>query len=222
MKLLHLIELVGAMPTVTRAVVAKLIPKIKATGLVYRSIGLMASLSRQCAAAGSLRRAPGSPAIKTPFWGTSRGAVSWRSCTPKPLRLKLANSPSRSSTPDFFFWDLQIVYEYLSRDKLWSRSEELGFNLGIVAVALNQYAAKRFLGLGALTMECAYARRGIAAGCGMATTWVQIYALPPLRLWRVTHPWVSLTMFIDDLGGGTSAKEEHLVVGRLAAAAASL
>lgn len=50
----------------------------------------------------------------------------------------------------------------------------------------------------------------------------QSYALPRLRLWRVEHPRVSLTMFTDDLGGGTCAKEEHLVVGHLASAAASL
>ena len=79
----------------------------------------------------------------------------------------------------FFLWDLQNFYEYLTREKLWQRAEELGSNLGIAAVALNQYGSKRFLGLGALTMECQYARRGIAAGCGLATTWVQVYALPP-------------------------------------------
>ena len=47
LKLLQLIELAGVMPTAIRAVVAKLIPKIKAAGLSYRSIGLMASLYRQ-------------------------------------------------------------------------------------------------------------------------------------------------------------------------------
>jgi hypothetical protein len=138
------------------------------------------------------------------------------------LRSEAGQAADERLHSSFFLWDLQNFYEYISREKLWQRAEELGFNLGIVAVAVNQYAAKRFVGLGALTTECQYACRGIAAGCGLATTWVQIYALPPLRLWRVEHPQVHLTMFIDDLGGGTCAKEEHQVVGRLGAAAASL
>jgi hypothetical protein len=77
----------------------------------------------------------------------------------------------------------------------------MGFSLAILAVALNQYGARRFIGLGALTLECQHALRGIAAGCGLATTLVQVYALPPLRVWREDHPKVPLTMFIDDLGG---------------------
>ena len=138
------------------------------------------------------------------------------------LRSEAGQAAEERLHSGFFLWDLQNYYEHISRDKLWQRAEELGFNMGVVAVSLNQYAAKRFVGLGGLTMESQYAWRGIAAGCGFATTWVQIYALPPLRLWRVEHPQVSLTMFIDDLGGGTCAKEEHQVVGRLGAAAASL
>jgi hypothetical protein len=101
----------------------------------------------------------------------------------------------------YFLWDLQNYHEALSRPKLWQRSSELGFNLAILAIALNQYGARRFIGLGALTLDCNYALRGIAAGCGLATIFVQIYALPPLRAWRLEHPKVSLTMFIDDLGG---------------------
>ena len=89
-------------------------------------------------------------------------------------------------------------------------------------MSLNQYASQRFLGLGALTLERQSAHRGIAAGCGFATTWVQIYSLPPLRLRQAQHPHVSLTVFIDDLGGECSSTQEHLVVGRLAAGAASL
>ena len=46
-ELLHVLERVGAMPTTIQAILAKLIPKIKAKELTYRSIGLFPSLYRQ-------------------------------------------------------------------------------------------------------------------------------------------------------------------------------
>ncbi len=51
---------------------------------------------------------------------------------------------------------------------------------------------------------------------------VQVFTLTPLECWRDQHPEVPLSMFIDDLLGSTTAPEEHLVVGRLTAAAADL
>ncbi len=113
-------------------------------------------------------------------------------------------------------------YEYICRHKLWERAGELGFSLVVLAVSLNLYAAKRFVGMGAIALECAYPRRGIGAGCPFATTYVQMYSLPPLRLWRIEHPRVGLNVFIDDLTGQSTSKDEHKVVGRLTAGAASL
>ena len=46
-ELLRLIELAGVMPSAIQAVLAKLIPKIKAKELTYRSIGPFPSLYRQ-------------------------------------------------------------------------------------------------------------------------------------------------------------------------------
>ncbi len=46
--------------------------------------------------------------------------------------------------------------------------------------------------------------------------------MPPLRIWKLEHPRVSLTVFIDDLCGRATSQDEHKVVGRLTAAAASL
>ena len=95
------------------------------------------------------------------------------------LRAESSSAAGQRLFTGYFLWDLQNYYEHLSRSKLWDRAGEMGFSLAILAVALNQYGARRFIGLGALTLECQHALRGIAAGCGLATTLVQVYASPP-------------------------------------------
>jgi hypothetical protein len=94
--------------------------------------------------------------------------------------------------------------------------------MAIVAVALNQYGARRYIGLEDLALDCGYPERGIAAGCGWATTWVQVYTLDPLLVWQSSSPQVGLTVFIDDIMGENTSEEEHQVVGRLTQGAASL
>ena len=92
----------------------------------------------------------------------------------------------------------------------------------MAAVALNQYAARRYLGLESIAMDCLFPEKGIAAGCGLATYWVQVYSYEPLQVWQGAHPKVGLSMFIDDLMGETADAEPHRVVGRLTAGAAAL
>ncbi len=107
-----------------------------------------------------------------------------------------------------------MFYEDLDRRKLWDRAASTGFPLAVAAVALNTYAARRFLGLESIVVDCSYPERGIAAGCGLATFWVQVYSLEPLQIWQTAHPRVGLAMFIDDLMGQAESTEEHQVVGR--------
>ena len=119
-----------------------------------------------------------------------------------------------------FLWDLSNFYEHISRERLWERGRERNFNAAILAISLNQYGTRRFLGLGELAVDCGFTKQGISAGCSWATLWVQIYTLDPLMVWQARCPQVSLNIFIDDLLGGVTAAEEHQVVGRLAHGAA--
>ena len=121
-----------------------------------------------------------------------------------------------------FLWDTKNFYEHVGYEKLWDRADASGFNMARVAAALNTYSAHRFLGLGELATDCGFPHKGIAAGCSWATTWVQVYSIPPLRIWQEHHPRVELGLFIDDFMGATTAAQEHQVVGRLTASATEL
>ena len=224
--LLSFMEAVGLAPSVLQAVLAKLIPKHKAEcveRISMRGIGLMPSLYR--------------------FWARLRQPVArrWEADHKTPL---LAHQAGRSIMEvvflqslkaesgqmqdghrmhtGAFLWDLSNYYGHLDRQLLWSRASSTEFPLAIVAVALNQYAARRFVGLDALTVDAGFPEKGITAGCGLATYWIQVYSFEPLGAWQIVHPQVPLSMFIDDLMGQTEDAHQHRVVGRLAAAAASL
>ena len=121
-----------------------------------------------------------------------------------------------------FLWDLANFYEYVDHELLWERARAKNFPLAILAVALNQARAKRYLGLGDVAVDARFPRRGLAAGDSFATYLVQIYTLDPLERWSLKHPAVPLSLLIDEFLGSTSAPEEHQVVGRLASAAADL
>lgn len=121
-----------------------------------------------------------------------------------------------------FLWDLSNYFDHVDRQLLWSRASSTSFPLAVAAVALNQYAARRLIGLNALTLDAAYAEKGIAAGCGLATFWVQVYALEPLQVWQQAQPLLELSMFVDDLWTGAEDEQPHKVVGRLTAGAAAL
>ena len=46
----------------------------------------------------------------------------------------------------FVLWDLSNFDEHVSHDKLWARAQDHKFNLCVVAVALNQYRSRKFVG----------------------------------------------------------------------------
>ncbi len=121
-----------------------------------------------------------------------------------------------------FSWDLANYYEFINHHKLYERARNRGFNLAVVSIALNRYRAKRYLGLGDVACYAGFPTRGLAAGCGWATTWAQVYSIDPLEAWTVQNPQVGITLFIDDFFGDCQAQEEHEVAGRLTAGAAAL
>ena len=136
--------------------------------------------------------------------------------------LKGESAVVAGSNSGAFLWDLANYYEHIDHEVLWQRARDRRFPLALLAVALNQYRARRFLGLGDVAVDSLFPVRGLAAGDGFATTLVQVFALDPLEHWSAQHPRVALSMFVDDLMGDVQEAEEHQVVGHLTAGAAAL
>ena len=224
LELLSLIKRIGVLPTVLQAIFAKLIPKHKgeAVELNFRAIGLLPSLYRQWARVRREEARKWERLNRSPVLGHQSGRSIMEIVFLQSLRYEAGACQEKPCHTGCFLWDLRNFYEYIDRDKLWERARERKFNAAIVAVALNQYGSRRFIGLEDLALDCGFPERGIAAGCGWATTYVQIYALGPLRRWKATNESVPLSMFIDDLEASSQESSGSKVVERLTAAGATL
>ena len=226
-RLYQLVERTGCMPSTAQGIFGKMIPKHKPgmTRVSMRSIGLLPSLYRHWQRVRQPVARSWEARNKCPQLGHQAGRSIMETVFIQSLRSEATQTPDaagRRAHSAAFLWDLSDYYEFVNHEKLYERAGRRGMNLAVVSIALNQYRSKRFLGLGDVACYAHYPARGLAAGCGWATTWVQVYTLEPLLVWQESSPQVGLTVFFDDLMGEATAEEEHLVVGRLTAGAASL
>ena len=120
--------------------------------------------------------------------------------------------------------DMRCSYDYekFDHDLLADRARASQFPSKILALALAGYKAPRLIVSRGKAMAPLYARRGVIAGCGLATTWVKVYCLSPLEAFAKRHPKVKLEAYIDDLTLSTTGPSDKNVEVRLVAAAKDL
>ncbi len=210
------------MPACLQGIVATLIQKLKGDDEAFRSIGTMPGLYRVWARC----RAPLARQWERERRLPALGHQSGRSLLELVfMRGLLAEAGAHDRQPEAsacFMWDLSNFYEHVPRDRLWELGQTQGYRTPLLAVTLNQYAAKRIVSFNGLAKDTKYPSKGIAAGLGVATYLVQILALPSLQSFRVRFPLVWLTIFIDDLLVQAGHRREARVVSFLSEAGAGL
>lgn len=72
---------------------------------------------------------------------------------------------------------MTAFYEHFSRERLLSEAKRFKFPLRILRLALHVYEYARYITLHGLIAYCGHAQVGIIAGCGIATSFVQLYSL---------------------------------------------
>eukprot|EP00959_Pyramimonas_sp_CCMP1952_P317113 6637183-Pyramimonas_sp.AAC.1 len=68
-------------------------------------------------------------------------------------------------------------YEHTSLESLEDRCRARGFPLVIARVCLYAYRCGRFMCLGGCVDGPYFARKGVVAGCSMATTFVRVFCM---------------------------------------------
>jgi hypothetical protein len=94
--------------------------------------------------------------------------------------------------------DLKAFYDHIDYDTLRGRADEAGFPKKLTRLALRSYANRRRIVERGRTTSTFHTRRGIVAGCGLATTWVKVDCKKPLDDFKSRHPKVRLDTYIDD------------------------
>ncbi len=77
-------------------------------------------------------------------------------------------------------YDLEAFYERIDRRKLLKRAEKTEFPTAVLRMCLSMYAAPRVVSMRGRASRQLHPRRGIIAGCPMATTLVMVFSLEPL------------------------------------------
>ena len=101
-------------------------------------------------------------------------------------------------------WDLAQFYENIDRRRLARRSQEVGFPMAIWAPAIQMYGETRIVTFNQLASPTGHSTSGLPAGCGFATSKVQVYIMSPiddmLASWGSQGLTAQLNVYIDDYG----------------------
>ena len=68
-------------------------------------------------------------------------------------------------------------FENMSREALVERTAPTKFFPGLVRAALMMYSMNRIVTFAGLIEVVGYSTRGLCAGCGFVTTFIQVYTL---------------------------------------------
>ena len=219
---LHCIERHGNLPTQIQCCVTCLIPKQKSAAAAFRGIGLLPSLYRAWARMRQGYVRDWESQHLHPVMGHQKG----RSIT-EIIYVQAARQESQRWTDSrvhtaTLLWDMSNYYEHLNRDLLLQRSSDLDFPMALARVSCNVYQSARIVSLQGYSVRVGQPQRGIPAGCGYATFYVQCYSLRPMLNWQARHQSVSGSLFIDDITAGTMGISVGEVVSNIVGAARDL
>eukprot|EP00974_Lingulodinium_polyedra_P075677 7332051-Lingulodinium_polyedra.AAC.1 len=112
-------------------------------------------------------------------------------------------------------WDIASYYELIDRSLLQQRAEAQAFPRQILRCCLRVYQGLRVLGWQGLVQLVGFSRRGLPAGCGMVTYFIQAYIMQPvdwlLKQWEKTVFFFSLDVYIDDFALALADEKEGVL-----------
>ncbi len=187
-------ELLGTVPGQLRLANMPLIAKPKGG---YRGIGVLPSLYRVWARARRSEADAWERDNKRAYWSAAKGnsAVDtvWRQAAKQEAGIACGKEAAG------LIYDLESFYELIDRKKLWKRAQKAGFPMPILRMCLGMYAAPRVITMRGRASRQLHPRRGIIAGCPIATTLVMVFCIDPLdRLVAELPRSTALDAHIDD------------------------
>ena len=144
----------------------------------YRALALFTSFYRIWSKARKEIGAKWEAMNARPYFANAKGSsptdVVWRQAMRNE---KAANDGEAAGSA---YWDMRAFFETIVFKRLWARAEATGFNLTILAVALNMYMSTRHIGMGGMYLVGLFAELGVPAGDLWATVLVKVYVMEPV------------------------------------------
>ena len=212
-EILNCVEQVGSWPSQIRTTTMPLLPKAKSG---FRVIGIIPSVVRLWAKARREVADRWEAASDRPFFAAARGNspidTVWRQACRQEAKV------SQGHAAVIVLEDLASFYEGLDRGVLMAEAEAVGFPVAIAKAAMEIYAGPRVITMNGIMSRAVYPRKGIIAGCSLATSFVRVYMVRAIDELKPTLPeGVSIDIFIDDIAISAEGPK-NVVVAKIAEA----
>ena len=209
--ILGVVEEHGSWPSQTRLVVMPLLPKAKGG---FRTIGLLPAIQRLWAKARRVEAEEWEQRFVRPYFAAGNGPIDtvWR----QACRQEAGTASGQEAA--IVMEDLEAFYENIDREILAREAERTGFPMGIVRACLAAYSGPRMLTSQGMLTRAVFPRKGIIAGCSLATTLIRVYMVNAMdeALTRLPQG-VNTDVFIDDLALSVEGSKEEVTQKAVAA-----
>jgi hypothetical protein len=142
-----------------------------------------------------------------PFVAYGPGGGAEKAVVEQAFQAELAQTREQKSA--MLLWDMADYFENMSREALVERTGPARFYPGIVRAALMMYSMNRIVTFAGLLEIVGFSTRGLCAGCGFVTTFIQVYTLQALdramSLLGQIPATISLRLYVDDIACQVSA-----------------
>ena len=107
--------------------------------------------------------------------------------------------------------DLVKAFDRVPLWLLIREAVELKYPLRILRLSIAVYKHRRTIRIGKVVSYCVWAKRGITAGSGFATTEMRLVMIRAVDRAKRQFPTVRPTLFVDDLAASVTAPAKHVV-----------
>ncbi len=205
--ILEVVEATSRWPSQLGVVTTPMLPKPKGG---HRLIGKLTGLYRLWAKARRPHAEAWESANDRPYLAAAAGSGPIDAVFRQAMRQE--SSAASGDVAITVLEDMEAFYETLCRNGLASEADTLGFPTCILRASLSMYAAPRMVSMGQFVAKETYARRGIIAGCGFATTLTKISYIRRFdRLVKEIPDVSKLDVYIDDVAITTQGPRRKAV-----------
>ena len=215
-----LVEGTGIYPGQIKRVVVTLIPK--AEGAALRPIGILSALYRVAMTCRRAHLAAFDAKLERPLFAADagRGPISlvWRQAV--EAEAAIASGVATGG----FIWDLEKMYDNIGHVRAIREARRYGMPNALIRASMSAYRQARFVQLGKAVGHGTFGRRGVIAGCALATTWAKVVLVTGFDdLWdRYKDQGVDIGVYVDDIAVAVTADKLGTLVGIVGSVAREL
>ena len=208
------IECMGVMPTESQHAMIALLPKPKGG---FRPIALLPGVCRLHGKARKPDIDQWEAANAREYLACSKGRGALDAVWKRSILAEYAVNSHTCALA--LLWDLKSFFDTIDLDLLRERAQQVNFPAVLVNLAIATYKTPRYVHTRQGVAEPVYPGRGVLPGCSFAKALIGVYYMPVMDEFCKRHPYISVSIYIDDITLSINAFKDEIAEELLLAAA---